>query len=301
MVYNQLSQLSKNLKSNFFFNYDTSSSTWFRAGGFADLFCLVADEKELEIILNHSRDIPMFVMGAGSNLLIRDGGFRGIIIKLGKSFNNLAVNNNFIYAGASILDLNLSKFALSNSLSNLEFFSGIPGSVGGAVKMNAGCYGSETKDVLEKVSLITKNGLKKYLCKKDLDLTYRNSNLSHNDIITSAVFNVGFGDKEKIRLKIENIKCKREKSQPLRTKTGGSTFKNPKGFHAAKLIEESDCKGLKIGEASVSTKHANFFINQNKATARDIENLGKTVQERVYKKFNITLEWEIKIIGEESD
>ena len=301
MIYTKLNQLSKNLKSNFFFNYDTSASTWFRTGGLADVFCLVADEIELEIILNNSRDFPIFVMGAGSNLLVRDGGFKGMIIKLGKSFNNLVVNNNFIYAGASILDLNLSKFALSNSLSNLEFFSGIPGSVGGAVKMNAGCFGRETKDVLEKISLITKNGLKKNLYKKDLDLTYRNSNLSNNDIITSAVFNVNFADKETIRSMMENIKCKREVSQPLRTKTGGSTFKNPKGLHAAKLIEESDCKGLKIGEAFVSNKHANFFINQNKATARDIEILGKTVQERVFNKFNINLEWEIKIIGEKSE
>ena len=301
MAYTKLEQLSKNLKSNFFYNYDLSTSTWFQTGGKTDVFCLVSDEKELEIILNHTENIPIFVIGAGSNLLVRDGGFRGLIIKLGKSFNNLALNNNFIHVGASILDLNLSRFALSNSLSNLEFFSGIPGSVGGAIKMNAGCYGSETKDVLEKVSVITKNGKKRNLYNKELKLDYRNSNLTNKDIITSAVFKADFGDKEKIKLIIKNIKYKREKYQPLRTKTSGSTFKNPKGLYAAKLIEESNCKSLKIGDAEVSSKHANFFINLNKASAKDIEDLGKAVQEKVYKKFSINLEWEIIIIGESSD
>ena len=301
MVYTQLEQLSKNLKSNFFFNFDISISTWFQAGGMADIFCLVSDEKELEIILSHTENIPIFVMGAGSNVLVRDGGFRGLIIKLGKSFNNLALNNNSIHAGASILDLNLSKFALFNSVSNLEFFSGIPGNVGGAIRMNAGCFGSETKDVLEEISIIEKNGTKKNLSKKDLNLVYRNSNITSNDIITSAVFKANFEDKEAIRLKIENIKRMREKYQPLRTKTSGSTFKNPKGLYAAKLIEESNCKGLKIGDAQVSSKHANFFINQRKATAKDIEDLGKVVQEKVYKKFSINLEWEIIIIGESFD
>ena len=301
MAYRKLEQLSKNLKSNFFYNYDVSTSTWFQAGGKTDVFCLVSDEKELEIILNHTENIPIFVIGAGSNLLVRDGGFRGLIIKLGKSFNNLALNDNFIHVGASILDSNLSRFALSNSLSNLEFFSGIPGSVGGAIKMNAGCYGSETKDVLEKVSVITKNGKRRNLYKKDLNLDYRNSNLTNKDIITSAVFKADFGDKEKIKLIIKNIKYKREIYQPLRTKTSGSTFKNPKGFYAAKLIEESDCKGLNVGDAQVSDKHANFIINHNKATAKDIEDLGKIVQDKVYKKFDICLDWEIKIIGESSE
>ena len=301
MIYKKLEQLSKKLKSNFFFNYDLSNSTWFQAGGKADVFCLVADEKELEIILNHTENIPIFVMGAGSNVLVRDGGFRGLILKLGKSFNHISLNYNFIYSGASILDLNLSRFALSNSLSDLEFFSGIPGSVGGAIKMNAGCYGSETKDVLEKISVITKNGIKKNLSKNDLNLVYRNSNITNNDIITSAVFKATFGDKETIKLTIENIKRKREQYQPLRTKTSGSTFKNPKGLHASKLIEESDCKGLKIGDAQVSLKHANFLINLDRATAKDIDDLGKIVQEKVYNKFSINLEWEIIIIGVSSD
>ena len=301
-MFSNFEQIIKNLKSKFFFNYNISNFTWFRTGGQADLFCIVADENELEIILNNlSDEIPLFIIGVGSNVLIRDGGFRGLIIKLGKSFNNLDVDGNLIRAGASILDTNLSKFAYHNSLLGLEFFSGIPGSLGGAVKMNAGCYGCETKDVLKKISIFTKSGAKKILCNKDLDLSYRNSNLSDNDIVTSVVFNGKFGEKNEIESKVRKIKLKRETTQPIKNKTGGSTFKNPKGEFAARLIEQADCKGLTFGDAAVSTKHSNFLINLGNASAKDIESLGGIVQDRVVKKFNILLEWEIKIIGDNSD
>ena len=295
----KLSAISKTLKSKFFFDFDMSTFTWFRTGGKSDLFCIVSDESELEIILNHlDHDISIFVIGVGSNVLIRDGGFRGIILKLGKSFNVLNINNNFIYAGSSILDTNLSKFAYLNSLKDLEFYSGIPGSLGGAVKMNAGCYGHETKDVLEEVSLIKKNGTKKIIKNHDLELSYRNSNLSDNDIIISTIFKANFGERNEIESKMSEIKLSRENSQPIRTKTGGSTFKNPKKNFAAKLIEDSNCKGLTYGDAIVSPKHSNFLINQGNASAKDIETLGKIVQERVANKFNIYLDWELKIIGE---
>ena len=301
-MFSNFEQIIKNLKSKFFFNYNISNFTWFRTGGQADLFCIAADENELEIILNNlSDEIPLFIIGVGSNVLIRDGGFRGLIIKLGKSFNNLNVNGNLIRAGASILDTNLSKFAYHNSLLGLEFFSGIPGSLGGAVKMNAGCYGCETKDVLKKISIFTKGGTKKILYNKDLDFSYRNSNLSDNDIVTSVVFNGKFGEKNEIESKVREIKLKRETTQPIKSKTGGSTFKNPKGEFAARLIEQADCKGLTFGEATVSIKHSNFLINLGNASAKDIESLGVIVQDRVVKKFNILLEWEIKIIGDNSD
>ena len=298
MVFTKIEKLSKKLKSKFIFNYDTSLLAWFKTGGKADIFCLVSDEEELEIILNEIGNMPIFVIGAGSNILIRDGGFRGMVIKLGKSFNYLSVNNNLIFAGASILDSNLSKFALFHSLSKLEFFSGIPGSVGGAVKMNAGCYGNETKDVLAEVSIITKEGIKKKLKNIELDFSYRNSNLSDNDIVTSAVFKTNLEEKEKIKLLIDEIKFKRENSQPIKNKTSGSTFKNPEGYFAAELIEKANCKGLGIGDAMVSLQHANFIINTNKALAKEIEDLGTIIKERVYKKFNIELKWEIKIIGD---
>ena len=300
-MFRNLNKISKNLKSKFFFDYNISSSTWFNAGGKADLFCIVIDEHELEIILNNlNKEIPIFVIGAGSNVLIRDGGFRGLIIKLGKSFNLLNINGNLINAGASILDINLSKYAWNHSLEGLEFFSGIPGSVGGAVKMNAGCYGYETKDVLKEVSLITKNGERKKFSNEDLGLTYRNSNVSNEDIITSAIYKGKYSEKNKIEIKINEIKLMREESQPLKNKTGGSTFKNPEGQFAAKLIEQAECKGLTYGDVTVSTKHSNFLINLGKATAKDIETLGKTIQEKVLKKLNVNLEWEIKIIGEDS-
>ena len=167
--------------------------------------------------------------------------------------------------------------------------------------MNAGCYGCETKDVLKEILIIKKNGSKKILKNKDLDFKYRKSNLSDHDIVTSAVFKANFGEKEEIELKMSEIKFFRKNSQPIETKTGGSTFKNPKKQFAAKLIDNSDCKGLIYGDAIVSNKHSNFLVNLGNATAKDIETLGKIVQDRVLKKFNISLEWEIKIIGESSE
>ena len=298
MLINRIKYLSKKLKSNFYFNYNSSKLSWFRCGGLIDIYCLVENEQELKILLENLEDSPYFVVGAGSNLLIRDGGYRGTIIKLGKSFNNMQLREDKIYTGGAVLDVNLSKFALNNSISKLEFYSGIPGSIGGAVKMNAGCFGSQTMDVLSEVSIITKRGIKKNLKKEQLDFSYRNSNLSKNDIVTLAIFHAKFDNKVKIKDNINEIKIKRRQSQPIKNKTGGSTFKNPKGYSAAKLIEEANCKGLMIGDAIVSEKHSNFLINTNKATSKNIEELGNEIKERVLKKFNINLDWEIKIIGD---
>jgi len=301
-MFKNFDQISKNLKSKFFFNYNISKFTWFRTGGTIDLFCIIEDEHELEIILhNLTNETPIFIIGVGSNVLIRDGGFRGIIIRLGKSFNTLNINGNSIYAGAGILDANLSKYAYENCLQGLEFFSGIPGSVGGAVKMNAGCYGFETKEVVKEIFIFSKDGIKKKLSNEDIHFSYRNSNLSDHDIITSVVFKGQLGEKDKIESKIKEIKKMREISQPIKTKTGGSTFKNPKGQFAARLIEQADCKGLTFGDATISTKHSNFLINMGNATSKELEALGKKVQERVMKKFNVYLEWEIKIIGDNSE
>ena len=299
--YKKILESSKNLKSKFVFDYDIYKSTWFRTGGKTDIFCLVNDENELEIILENIENVPYFIIGAGSNLLIRDGGYKGIIVKLGKSFNNLSIREDKIFAGASILDTNIAKFALLNSIKDLEFFSGIPGTIGGAIKMNAGCFGSETKDVLKEFSIFKRNGERKTLTNKEIDFSYRNSNLSDNDIVTSVKLKAEIGEKNEIESKIKEIKLIRETSQPIKTKTGGSTFKNPKGRFAAKLIELADCKGLTFGDAAVSTKHSNFLVNLGKATAKDIETLGKIIQEKVMKKLNIFLEWEIKIIGENFD
>ena len=290
-------KISKDLKSKFYFDYDTSKNVWFRAGGNVAVFCLVYDESELIFILKNIDGIPYEIIGAGSNILVRDKGFYGIIFKLGKSFNKIVLHENFIQVGAGILDINLSKFAEMNSIKNFEFFSGIPGSVGGAIKMNAGCYGFETNDVLKNIKTINSKGDFCFLSKDKLKLSYRNSHLPNKNIIISANFDYSLGNKDEIKKKINQIKIMRENSQPIKSKTSGSTFKNPKNNFAAKLIELAECKGLNVGDIFVSSKHANFLINSNKGTASQIEELGKIIIDKVYKKFNINLEWEIKIIG----
>ena len=292
-----IQKICKDLKSKFYFDYDTSKNVWFRAGGNASVLCLVYDENELSFILKNIKGISYEIIGAGSNILVRDGGYDGIIFKLGKNFNNIVLHKNFIQVGAGILDVNLSKFAEINNIKNFEFFSGIPGTIGGAVKMNAGCYGFETNDVLKNIRTINSEGEFFLLDKDVLQLTYRNSNLPNKDIIISANFNYLLGDKNEIKHKINQIKITRQNSQPLKSKTSGSTFKNPKNNFAAKLIELSECKGLNVGDIFVSSKHANFLINSNKGTSSQIEELGKIIIDKVYKKFNIKLEWEIKIIG----
>jgi UDP-N-acetylmuramate dehydrogenase len=292
-----IQKISKNLKSKFYFDYDTSKNVWFRAGGKASIFCLVYDDIELRFILDNIKGISYEIIGAGSNILVRDGGYHGIIFKLGKNFNNIVLHENFIQVGASILDINLSKFAEINNIKNFEFFSGIPGSIGGAVKMNAGCFGFETNDSLIDIKTINSEGEFCSLNKEELKLTYRNSDLPDRNIIVSANFSYSLGDKNEIKHKINQIKIMREKSQPFKSKTSGSTFKNPKNNFAAKLIEMSECKGLNVGDIFVSSKHANFLINSNQGTSSQIEELGKIIIDKVYKKFNIKLEWEIKIIG----
>ncbi|MBG77029.1 MAG: UDP-N-acetylenolpyruvoylglucosamine reductase [Alphaproteobacteria bacterium MarineAlpha5_Bin12] len=288
----------ENFMSKIKYDFELSKYTWFQTGGKALCYCLINNSIDLQYILKQiPKEKPLFILGAGSNLLVRDGGFNGIVIKLGKDFRKISNEKNKIIVGASVLDSVLSKFALNNSIKNLEFFSGIPGTVGGAIKMNAGCFGYETKDCIEKFSVINRLGIKKIYSKKDANFNYRTSSVTDDLIIESAVFVSKKGDKDQINSKMIDIINQRERSQPLKTKTGGSTFKNPKNLFAAKLIEESNCKGLSYGDAIVSEKHSNFIINTGNASANDIESLGEKVRERVYRKFNILLDWEIKIIG----
>ncbi len=295
-----IKNLDSKLKSQFYYNFDIGKLTWFRTGGKSKLFIIVENENELEVILNEIKDSNFYVIGSGSNVLIRDKGFSGTIIKLGKEFNKIKIDNNKLQVGASLYDMQLANFAMNNSIQDFEFYSGIPGTVGGAIKMNAGCYGHETKDILEQVELINIRGEKITIKKNNLNLDYRTSNIKSDQIITSVNFNLKFGDKEQIREKIISIKKNRSNSQPIQEKTSGSTFKNPKNQFAAKLIEESGCKEMSIGNASISKKHANFIINNGHATAAEIEKLGNEVIEKVYNKFNIILNWEIKIIGDKN-
>ena len=295
---NKLLAFKKKLKSKIFFDHNIGKYTWFRTGGNAKIFAIVENSSELEIILNEINNDNFYILGSGSNLLVRDNGYNGTILKLGKGFNTININDNKLEVGASILDINLSNFALKNNIEGFEFYSGIPGSIGGAVKMNAGCFGSETKDVINCVEIYNNFSEKKILKKNDIELSYRSSNIKSNQIITKVIFELNYGKNSHIKDKIDNIKKQRILSQPVKNKTSGSTFKNPDNLYAAKLIEEAGCKGISYGDAFVSNQHANFLINRGKATATDIENLGKLIIEKVYSKFNIKLDWEVKIIGD---
>ena len=292
-----IQKIKSKLNSKFLFNYNMAKSTWFQAGGNAKVFCTVYDENELQTILSINKDLPVYIIGAGSNLLVRDSGFNGLIIKLGKSFNKIQINDNKILVGSSILDINFSNFAKRNLIKDFEFYSGIPGTIGGAIKMNAGCFGSETSDRLNKIFYLDLYGNKKEATASELGLGYRKSNIDDSIIITKSEFTFEYGEKEEIHEKLNYIKNIRLKTQPIREKTSGSTFKNPPNHFAAELIENAGCKGLNIGDASVSDKHANFLINNGKASATQIEDLGKKIIDRVFNKFNILLEWEVKIIG----
>jgi len=292
-----INQIKSKIKSNILLDYDMRKSTWFRAGGNALGYVIVNNISDLKTILSYANQIKYYIVGVGSNLMIRDGGFDGLIIKLGKNFNKIKINKDTLSAGAAVLDVNLAKFALKNSIKDFEFFSGIPGTIGGAIKMNAGCFGSQTADILKRILVINKLGKIEYLTKNELGLKYRSSNLTDELVVLKADFICKYSSASEIIEKKNSIKLKRESSQPIKEKTSGSTFKNPPGEYAAALIERAGCKGMKNGDASVSTIHSNFIINNGEATALDIENLGKKIIKQVHEKFGITLEWEIKIIG----
>ena len=296
-MHSLINKIQSNIKSNIFLDYDMRKSTWFRAGGNALGYVIVNSISYLKTIISYSDQIKYYIVGVGSNLMVRDGGFNGLIIKLGKNFNKIKINKDTLSVGAGVLDVNLAKFALKNLIKDFEFFSGIPGTIGGAIKMNAGCYGSQTADNLKKILVINKLGKIKYLKKDELELKYRSSNLTDELIVLKADFNCKYSLASEIIAKKNYIKLKRENSQPIKEKTSGSTFKNPSGEYAAVLIEKAGCKGMINGGASVSTIHSNFIVNNGEATALDIENLGKKIIKQVQEKFGITLDWEIKIIG----
>ena len=296
-MHSLINKIQSEIKSNIFLDYDMKKSTWFRAGGNALGYVIVNNISDLKTIFSYADQIKYYIVGVGSNLMIRDGGFDGLIIKLGKNFNKIKINKDTLSAGAGVLDVNLAKFALKNSIKDFEFFSGIPGTIGGAIKMNAGCFGSQTADILKRILVINKLGKIEYLTKNELGLKYRSSNLTDELVVLKADFICKYSSVSEIIEKKNSIKLKRESSQPIKEKTSGSTFKNPPGEFAAALIERAGCKGMKNGGASVSTIHSNFIINNGEATALDIENLGKKIIKQVHEKFGITLEWEIKIIG----
>lgn len=288
------------VRGKYRFDFPLANSTWFQVGGPADIFFKPEDEKDLAYFIKNKPDnLPYIVLGVCSNLIIRDGGYRGCVIKLGRNFSNITADKNFITAGASALDVNVAKVAAEKNLSGLEFLVGVPGTIGGAVAMNAGAYNREIKDCLISAKAIDGKGYIMEFKNSDFSFEYRKNNLPKDLIFTEATFECTQDDrKDDILNRMNKISSSREKAQPIRSKTGGSTFKNPDGYKAWELIDKAGCRGLKIGGAQVSEKHCNFLINTGTATAQDLENLGNEVKARVKANSGIELQWEIKKIGE---
>lgn len=272
--------------------------TWFRVGGPAQVLFVPEDAGDLAYFLQHlPNDIPLTVIGAASNMIVRDGGVPGAVVRMGRGFNEAVIQDNHrVQAGAAMLDVMVARAAQKASIAGLAFLSGIPGTVGGALCMNAGAYGGETKDVLIEAYGLDRQGNARTYSNADMGFSYRHSGIPDDVIFTGALLQGRAGNPDQIAAEMAEIKAKREASQP-RNRTGGSTFKNPPGQNAWKLIDDAGCRGLTIGGAQVSELHCNFLINLGNATASDIETLGETVRERVKANSGITLEWEIKRVG----
>jgi len=286
------------LRGRLLANQSLAELTWFRVGGPAQVFYIPEDENDLAYFLrNLPTEIPVYVIGAGSNLIVRDGGVPGVIIRLGRGFNEVKIEDGQgIRAGAAMLDVKVAREAQKAGIAGLAFYSGIPGSIGGALRMNGGAYGGETKDVLIEARGVDRAGKLKIYTNAEMEFSYRHCGVSEDVVFTSALFRGRAGDPAAIATEMAEIKIKREESQP-RNRTGGSTFKNPPGKSAWKLVDEAGCRGLTIGGAQVSPLHSNFLVSSDSARAADIEMLGETVRERVKAHSGIELEWEIKRIG----
>ena len=271
---------------------------WFRAGGPAEMLFRPADVEDLASFLAaRPSGLDVQVIGVGSNLLIRDGGFPGAVVRLPASFGKIQTDGTRLRAGAAALDANVAKTAADAGIAGMEFLRGVPGTIGGALKMNAGCYGREVADIFVEATALDGEGNKITLTKAEMDFTYRHTAAAEDLIFVEAVFEGTRDAPEAIKARMEELVANREASQPIRAKTGGSTFKNPPSQKAWQLIEKAGCRGLMQGAAQVSEKHCNFLINTGDATAADIEALGEEVRRRVLQSQGVALEWEIKRIG----
>jgi UDP-N-acetylmuramate dehydrogenase len=286
------------LRGRLLANQSLAELTWFRAGGPAQVFYMPEDENDLAYFLrNLPAEIPVTVIGAGSNTIVRDAGVPGVAIRLGRGFHEVKIEpDHCVVAGAAMLDVMVARAARDAGIGGLVFLSGIPGSIGGALRMNGGAYGGETKDVLVEARGVDRQGNLRTYSNAEMGFGYRHCNVPDDVIFTSAMFQGRAGNPEEIAAEMGEIKHKREASQP-RNRTGGSTFKNPPGLSAWKLVDEAGCRGLTVGGAQVSPLHSNFLINLGNASATDIETLGETVRERVKAHSGVALEWEIKRIG----
>jgi UDP-N-acetylmuramate dehydrogenase len=276
--------------------------TWFRVGGPAEVLLRPADTDDLATFLHAlPPDIPVRAIGACSNLIVRDGGLPGITVKLARGFSAIATEAGGVIAGAAALDVTVAEHAAAVSLTGLEFLSGIPGTIGGAVTMNAGAYGGEIAEVLDWAEIVTRSGECRRMSAAALAFAYRHSGLPHGAIVTRARLRASPGAPVTIAARMAEIRANREASQPIRARTGGSTFRNPPNMKAWELIDAAGCRGLTRGGAIVSEKHCNFLINTGSATAADIEGLGEEVRRRVFAASGVTLEWEIRRIGVPTD
>ncbi|MGH7125357.1 MAG: UDP-N-acetylmuramate dehydrogenase [Stellaceae bacterium] len=272
--------------------------TWFRVGGPAEVMFRPVDAEDLAgFLAGRPPDVPVTVIGVASNLLVRDGGVEGVVVRLGRGFAAIEISGTRVRSGAAVLDLNVAVAARAAGVGGLEFLSGIPGTIGGALRMNGGAYGREIKDVLESATAFDNAGVRHELSLAEMGLGYRHSGVAEDWIFTGAALRGVEDDRDAIQRRMAQIQAEREASQPIRARTGGSTFANPPGHKAWELIDRAGCRGLTRGGAMVSEKHANFLINTGAATAADIEGLGEEVRRRVFEKFGVALEWEIRRIG----
>jgi UDP-N-acetylmuramate dehydrogenase len=286
------------IRGRYSFGHLMAQTTWFKVGGAAEIFFRPADTEDLCYFLkNKPSNLEVTCIGAGSNILVRDGGINGCVVKLGGGFSDISIEEDLVIAGAACLDRTVVMKCQEAGLSGLEFLVGVPGTIGGALAMNAGAYESETKDFLEWFEFVDQQGELHRLYANEIHMTYRHGNLPAGSIVVRAAFKCTKKDSNEIRIKVSDYLQKREDSQPIRGRTGGSTFKNPQGSKAWELIDLAGCRGLRIGDAQVSEKHCNFLLNLDAARANDIETLGTTVQKKVKEMTGQELEWEIIRIG----
>lgn len=287
------------LRGRLLANQPLADLTWFRVGGPAQVLFMPDDESDLAYFLAHlPQDIPVTVIGLGSNLIVRDGGVPGVVIRLGRGFSAVTVEEGSrVRAGTAVPDVKVARVAQEAGIAGLSFYRGIPGGIGGALRMNGGAYGRETKDALMEARGVDRSGQIRVFRNGDMGYSYRHCGVGEDIIFTEAVFQGAPGDRDAIALEMNAITDAREASQPIKSRTGGSTFKNPPGYKAWQLIDAAGCRGLRIGDAQVSEMHCNFLLNLGAATAADIETLGETVRQRVKETSGVELAWEIKRIG----
>lgn len=273
--------------------------TWFRVGGPADVLFTPADEADLrDFLAGCPADVPVALLGIGANVLIRDGGIRGVVVRLGRGFAQIAVEGTALNVGAGALNANVAKAARDHDVGGLEFLSGIPGTVGGGLRMNAGAYGAAFADIVVSATALDRDGNLRRFAVAELGYSYRHSDLDSGWTFVSAELRGMASERDAIVARMDEIMAQREASQPIRLRTGGSTFKNPQGHAAWELIDQAGCRGLRRGNAMVSEKHCNFLINTGRATAADLEALGEDVRRRVMETTGVLLDWEIQRVGE---